>query len=147
MILQKGITGFNPSNFLTDARVKYFIDQVQSQWNYRVYKTLTPEVNNNYYRLKVVDSLLNRKFDVLLNHHHPFFCGVTEESEWMQLGFIDLPGDIVVCLDDRFQYLNLKELSRKPSQLELNRLSNTERKEVTHWNSETIGEIVFNGYD
>lgn len=153
MTLKKGITGFHnllkndQPTFLTKPSFINWINNFALHYPFRIKEIIEPKHDSNYYRVKLVNCIENDRFDVLFNNHHPFFCGVTEDSQWMALKFIELSNNIRSLFESQFEYLEIKELERKPTSSELNKLEQIERDQVEYWKSETIGEIVFNGYD
>lgn len=153
MKLKKGITGFwhtvedEPVPSVDVKHIKLAILSIENAGVYKVTAFKEPDYSNNYYRISLADKLKNDELDILVNAHHPYYCGVTFNSSWMALKFIDLPSDIRKCLDNDFNYLTPKELNLKPNREDLVELSKAELQEVEFWKSTTIGEIIFNGYD
>jgi hypothetical protein len=85
---------------------------------------------------------------LLINSAYYIIAGVTIESEWLNLYFIDLPNDFTEQIkNDNIIILDKNKLETKVSNSELEILDKQEIKQVEYWLSETYGEIIFNGYD
>ncbi|MDR0467905.1 MAG: hypothetical protein LBG67_03550 [Campylobacteraceae bacterium] len=85
---------------------------------------------------------------MLINSAYYIIAGVTIESEWLNLYFIDLPNDFTEQIkNDNIIILDKNKLETKVSNSELEILDKQEIKQVEYWLSETYGEIIFNGYD
>ena len=75
-------------------------------------------------------------------------AGVTTESAWMDLQFIDLPNDFIELVEDeKIIILDKNKLETKVSSHEMEKLDKKEIYQIKYWGSKTYGEIIFNGYD
>jgi hypothetical protein len=153
MNLKRGITGFSHlnENFALPAVnfsfVKSLAYQIYASANFNVLKISDMEISTNYYSVEMLDKMRNFKFAVLFNAQYPYYCGVTIESSWMKLSFIDLDLKIRNHFDKEFEFLAPALLNQTVNSKDLNDLSKTEKDQIKYWNSRTYGEIIFNGYD
>lgn len=153
MQLKKGITGFwhinetSPAPYVDLGLVKLQVYAIEYTGEYKIAEIKDQEIANNYYRIVVYDKQSHPVFDILVNACYPYYCGITAESQWMQLEFIDLPFEIRQALDPHFVYLLPADLLKKVTPEDLGELSDAELGEIKYWKSNTFGAIIFNGYD
>ena len=101
----------------------------------------------NFYRVEILDKMRNLKFAILFNAQYRYYCGVTIESSWMKLSFIDLDLKIRNHFDREFEFLSPVQLNQVANSEDLKDLSKTEIDQIKSWNSRSFGEIIFNGFD
>ncbi len=153
MKLKKGITGFwnlihdKPAPSINQSTFLSSVNEINKSSDYHITAVLDVQVSNNFFTLKIVNKIKNLKFSILINAQYPYYCGVTAESSWMNLNFIDLESKIRVYFDKKFDYLSPNQLNKNVVLTDLKDLSPTEIDQINYWNSESFGQIIFNGYD
>nr|WP_294937880.1 hypothetical protein [uncultured Flavobacterium sp.] len=146
MKLKIGITGIDSQTHVEENLINEFAKNINSTFVYTVFKLDNSKIDSNYYRLKIINGITNQKFDILINSHYEYYCGINEESTWMKIEFIELPENLISSVVD-FEYLNPIQLSLEIQNQDLSQLTKFELKQIKYWNSKTFGEIIFNGYD
>ena len=153
MKLQKGITGFRKANGdqdyaqIDENELKKHAYHCGNLTEFRLEEILCPDASSNYFRLIYKHKITKQRIDIVINNQYPFYAGISSDSKWMQLQFVDLPQEIRMCLDEKFTYLNPKLLTTEFSDEDLTELSATEVDQIEYWDSKTYGEVIFNGYD
>lgn len=162
MILEKGITGFwhekrdEPLSLIGENEIRNLIYQVlerrlkdskgnQMSERLNTFTITRPTYDSNYYRIEL--QLIREKFVVLINGYHPYFCGIESDSSWMNLQFVELPEMIRLIFAPQFKYLSQDDLLQPVKEHHLNELNKVEIEQIRYWKSQTIGEVIFNGYD
>ena len=144
--IKKGITGFGDISTLTIDDVKTVLKNIRYPYIYSNIRR--PQANNNYFCIEIENKINKSKFNLLINSAYYIIAGVTIESEWLNLHFIDLPNDFTEQIkNDNIIILDKNKLETKVPNSELEILDKQEIKQVEYWLSETYGEIIFNGYD
>ncbi|PIE83997.1 MAG: hypothetical protein CSA07_04375 [Bacteroidia bacterium] len=109
-----------------------------------------PSASTNYYTLtftrRAKRSAASTQYVVLVNAVFPYYCGV-EKDEWMNLVFCDVIAELRPFLEKDFQYLSPGVLNAKLQADDLLELAKSEVDAVRYWESKTVGQVVFNGYD
>ena len=146
MILKKGITGFSKISSLTIDEVKTMLKNIRYPYIYS--NIVEPQISNNYFRIEIEDKINKLKFSLLINSSYYIIAGVTAESKWLDLQFIDLPIDFTEQIkNDDITITGKNKLETKVPNSELEILDKQELKQIKYWKCETYGEVIFNGYD
>jgi hypothetical protein len=146
MILKQGITGFGNVDILTLGEVKDFLKNIK--YPYMCSDVVEPEISTNYYRVNIYNKINGMNFDLLVNAVYYIIAGVTTESTWHELHFIDLPNDFIEQIRyNKIMILNNETLGSKVPNNEIEILAKEEKRQIKYWKSKTYGEIIFNGYD
>ncbi len=150
MILPKGITGFgkpitNVKNLSTKTLLDELFQRIQKNHYFKLKEFKNPENSTNYYKLILLDNK-NNELKILINSIFPFYCGVID-YEWMQLQFVDLPQKVHSMFGELFFYTPITVLNQKVNIENIVNLDKYEINQINYWESQTIGEIIFNGYD
>ena len=153
MKLQNGITGFwtpgqdIPPPEIDLTRLQRLVSTLNDSGEYVLVGLADEQQSQNYVRYQFINAEGNQRFDMLVNVHYPVYCGVAENSSWMNLTFLELSEHFRSYFEPEFQYLNPQYLSTSFSQSDLSELNRTEVEQIKYWKSKTFGDIVFNGYD
>jgi hypothetical protein len=146
MILKQGITGFGNVDIVTLEEVKVFLKNIK--YPYMCSDVGAPEISTNYYRVNIYNKINGMNFDLLVNAVYYIIAGVTTESTWRELYFIDMPNDFIEQIqDNKIMILNNERLGSTVPDDELEILTKEEKRQIKYWKSKTYGEIIFNGYD
>ncbi len=145
-MLTKGITGFGTIPPLTMEDVKGILKNIQ--YPYTCTNIVAPQTSNNYYCIDVCDKRNEHYFKLLINSCFRIVAGITAESEWMNLDFINLPNDLIEQISGSDTVImDKRKLQAKVPKEELALLDKTEMEQVKYWQSKTYGAIIFNCYD
>ena len=153
MILQKGITGFwqngqeQVAPEIDMGRLKSLVLSLNQTGRFKVSEVQTDLTAQNYIRYHILSLVKGEKFDLLFNAHYPYYCGVTEDSKWMNLRFIEVETTLRSQLEPPLQFLGPELLDSEVSKRDLGLLTQVELDQIAYWKSSTFGEIIFNGYD
>jgi len=153
MILRKGITGFYDTKDFGNIRstkndeIKTILKKILHP--YIPSNVIEPQSDNNYFSVNIQNKTNGLNFKLLINEIYCMIAGVTSESKWMKLEFIDLPNDFIeqINFDNGFMILNKKLLETEVPKEEIKILDKAEMDQINYWKSKTYGEIIFNGYD
>lgn len=146
MLLKKGITGFGNASSLSIDEVKTVLKNTRYPYTYST--IVEPHISSNYFRIEIEDKINKSKFHLLVNSKFYIIAGVTTDSSWGSLIFIDLPNDFIKQIEnDDITIVSKNKLEAKVPKNELEILGKQELNEIKYWKSETYGEIIFNGYD
>jgi rRNA processing protein Gar1 len=144
MILRNGITGFGSVEKITE--INNILGKIKYPYIY--FDIIDPQVNNNYFTITIENKIDNKKFKLLINNTYYIIAGVTIESMWMELEFINLPNDFIEQLrDNKNIILDKNILEKEVSNEEIKILDKDEINQINYWKSKMYGEIIFNGYD
>lgn len=146
MLLKKGVTGFGNTSSLTIDEVKTVLKNIR--YPYIPLKITEPQANSNYFCIEIENKIDELKFNMLINSKYYIIAGITTESEWLDLHFIDFPSDFTEQIkNDNIIIMDKNESETKVPNNELEILDKKEIEQIKYWKSETYGEIIFNGYD
>ena len=153
MKLLKGITGFrkvyeveNPTQ-IDEKKLKEFAHQCGNVTKFRLEEILRPNTSSNYYRLIYQHKITGQRIDLAINCQFPLYTGISSNSQWMQIRFVDLPAEIRTYFDPNFTFLEPEWLTTEFADEDLIELSEAEVDQIKYWESKTYGEVIFNGYD
>jgi hypothetical protein len=131
MILKYGITGFGNVDIITLGEVKDFLKNIK--YPYMCSDIAEPEISTNYYRVNIYNKISGAKFDLLANAVYYMVAGVTPESTWRELHFIDVPNDFIEQVqDDRIMILNSETLEGKVPDDEIEVLAKEEKRQIKY---------------
>lgn len=151
MKLRKNITGFadlaDKQSKVELKEIKSAIFSIEITKAYKISEIKEPGQSSNYFTVTLTDLRTNDTMGILINGQYPCYCGVTGDSSWMNLKFIELPLAVRNCMDKKFKYLTPTELYLTVDRNDLKELSESELRQINYWKSKTLGEIIFNGYD
>lgn len=154
MRLRKGITGFWGSGGKEGPIAEIDLKETHSTFlslngsdGFVLKGVDDDQYSQNYVRYKLIQPMKDYKFDVLVNTHYPVYCGVTEDSSWMNLKFIEFDLALRKIFEPKLEFLSPQYLNSEVNENDLVSLSSAERSEIEFWKSKTFGEIIFNGYD
>ena len=146
MIIKKGITGFGNVLSIKKDEINSILKTIKYPYTYS--NIIEPQPNTNYFAIDIQNKLTGTNFKLLINSIYTIIAGVTMESKWMELQFINLPEDFIEQIhNNEIIILNKEFLKQDMPEEELKLLDNNEIKQIQHWNSKKYGEILFNGYD
>ena len=75
---------------------------------------------------------------------------ITKDSSWMNHEYIDFPIELVQQINsgrEDTRLLTKEILEGRLDRSELTQLSKAELEQIKYWKCNTVGEIVFNGFD
>ena len=151
-ILKKGITGFDKPKEINEHSITE-IENLIKNIKYPFVKSgeiKKPNESSNYFRISLINQIENNRFDILINIYYWIISSVKTESNWMNLEFIEVDTQLITqILNFRSEILilNVDVLNQKASKIEMENLGKIEIENIEYWDSETYGEIIFNGYD
>jgi hypothetical protein len=146
MVLKIGITGFGNVDSLTLNEINGFLKRIK--YPYICSGIEEPKINTNYYCVNVSNKTEEIKFKLLVNCVYYIMAGITTESTWSELNFIDLPNDFIEQIKNNgIMILNKRILESEVPDNEIEILGKEEKSQIKYWKSKTYGEIIFNGYD
>ncbi len=147
-MIKEGITGFNCSDLEgLEDKLELLKKIILSLGKYKINSIYDQSQSSNYIRIKLIDYLENKKIDLLINCQYGYSCCVTNESSWMNIKFTETPHILEKNVANIFPCLKPEYLNSKLNDMDIKILSKTEREQINYWESETKGEVIFNGYD
>jgi len=145
-ILRKGITGFGNVLCVNNDDINNILINIKYPYIYS--DIIEPQNDNNYFSVNIQNKINGLKFKLLCNGIYLVLAGVTMESKWMELKFINLPDDFIEQINNDVIMILPKELlETKVPDGEIKILDKNEIAQINYWKSKTYGEIIFNGYD
>jgi hypothetical protein len=151
-ILKKGITGFDKPKEINEHSIAE-IENLIKNIKYPFVKSgeiKKPNESSNYFRISLINQIENNRFDILINIYYWIISSVKTENSWMNLEFLEVDNQLITqILNFRSEILilNVDVLNQKASKIEMENLGKIEIENIEYWDSETYGEIIFNGYD
>lgn len=150
LLLKKGITGIDSSEYASEEQIREYLKRFSYPYIPQTEKIEPPTPSNNYWRIPFVSNTNGYEFDLLINSSHWNLALVTKESKWMKLEFLPFKEDLYLqirSVKDKGLPMIPSLLKRNLKDYDLSDLGNEEIKQIEYWNSLTVGDIVFNGYD
>lgn len=149
VILKRGITGFSSPNDNLEIKdlVTEVIRDLKFDRDFKVIEFIEVSQSCNYFRIKCESLANGDQMDIVINLNYPIYGGITKESSWMKLSFIELPDLLRKYFDENFKYLSKETLEVVVNEFDLVYLDEVERNQIKYWESKTFGDIIFNGYD
>lgn len=150
LLLKKGITGIDSSEYASEDEVREYLKRFSYPYIPQTDKIESPTPSTNYWRIPFESQKKEFEFDLLINSSQWNLALVTKESKWMDLEFLPFNEDLYLqirSIKDKGLPMNPDLLKRKLKDYDLSNLGEGEIKQIEYWNSQTIGDIVFNGYD
>jgi len=147
-ILKKGITGFysrdeTPAPSLDKKLIDNISTVLNSQKEITIKNITKPTLTTNYYVFEISDKEI--PYYILLNTHYPLIA-CSDNDNWMGLEFINMDKNLAKKFSD-YTVLESDFLNSKVTLEFLANLSEAELSQIKYWESETLGEVIFNGYD
>ena len=154
LILPKGVTGFTSfrENFelpeLTEEILSKVLDDLELRTSFKRIGVMEPTHDTNYYSVFLKNNE-NKKLLLLFNGHHPYYASITTTRVNGVASYLEsVCQEVYEVLDDNgFVFLSKEILNTKINNTILRNLTKAELEEIEYWQSETIGEVVFNRYD
>lgn len=148
--LEKGITGFNSESFISKSLVTAFLNNIRHPFIPSFKAIEEPHESSNYWRIPFVNKLDGSEFDLIINSSYWKIALISKQSTWMNLEFITSPPTLIQQTNDlhwKIDFLSPEFLNRTVQPEDLVELNKHELEQIRYWRSQTIGEIIFNGYD
>ncbi len=148
-ILPKGITGFwrigiSPPPQIEKKEIERIVSEFKKLNLYRRITLLEPKVDSNYYVISLFSDV--EKHHIGINSCYPYYCGI-KKIDFPFNEFYDLPKHIIQVINKYFEYLYVDFLNEKIKKEYLVLLDKSEIQQIEYWETETIGNIIFNNYD
>lgn len=147
MILPRGITGFwngniAPPPFLDEKAFCQMCYSMALENSGTVTELDTNKYPRNFYSAKL--SRYDQSIFVLQNVHY-LYVAFAQWDDSDQFVFTSLP-EWLQLPDGTMRFLSLDELNQDWRGL-CGELSSEELEQIRYWNSQTVGEIIFNTWD
>lgn len=147
MILPRGITGFwngniAPPPFLDEKAFCQMCYSMALENSGTVTELDTNKYPRNFYSAKL--SRYDQSIFVLQNVHY-LYVAFAQRDDSDQFVFTSLP-EWLQLPDGTMRFLSLDELNQDWRGL-CGELSSEELEQIRYWNSQTVGEIIFNTWD
>jgi hypothetical protein len=137
MIIKKGITGFGNVPPIKKDEINSILKTIKYPYTYS--NIIEPQPNTNYFTVDIQNKSNGINFKLLLNSIYTIIAGVTMESKWMELQFINLPEDFIEQMDNNeVIILNKEFLEKDMPEEELKLLDKNEIKQIQYWKSKKI---------
>ncbi|GKV67149.1 MULTISPECIES: hypothetical protein [unclassified Sporosarcina] len=152
MLLQAGITGFQPTLSIGESEFKAVC--YSSFGSNRVAFVEGSGSMKNFY--ECIINRENKRVHILLNSHYPFVAFITSrEADDHYLTFINdielsntfKPYYKVLYLEQLNEPVNYTQQGKNIIIKNENNLHQDELKQLVYWKPKTVGEIVFNYWD
>ncbi|WP_400080619.1 hypothetical protein [Winogradskyella sp. R77965] len=145
-----GITGFwkigqkniPKINILLIERLIEKFENSSEFWNVILTKQ---QHDNNFYQIRVNDK--TGSYLIGINSSYPMFCGIKNSSDWTTVEFCDLPKNITDIVTENFKELKTEFLNQSLNSDNLTLLNKVELEQIEYWETEKIGNVIFNKYD
>ena len=148
--LPKGITGFwkieeqaPPS--ISPSLIKNIVDQLQKEALFKTIVLSEPQADTNFYVISVFTD--KEAYYIGINASYPFYCGIKSMQDWTTIEFSDLPKSVTDILKSELTELKTDFLNKELKKEHLTLLSKTELEQIEYWETEKIGNVIFNKYD
>lgn len=148
--LPRGITGFwkigtSPPPNIDIALIESKLAMFRKNLMFRTVKCTQPAEDTNFYIISIFGN--KEKYMIGINGSYPYFCGIQSLQDWTAVEFCDLPPVVVNILKPEFTELKTEFLNTPLKEEHLIFLSKAEREQIEYWETEKIGNIIFNKYD
>ncbi|RIU93468.1 hypothetical protein D1864_08370 [Oceanobacillus picturae] len=150
MRLPSGVTGFyslklEPPPQVDGKQFKQLCFQFASQNRASIMEFHMPKHPTNFYYALV--EMLNNRFYILLNEHYPYLA-FSSAVDFGNIKFIDRH-DLNNRFSSYYRILSKRELSTPFNQKNLNKseLNRAELDQITFWEPQTVGQVIFNYWD
>jgi len=148
--LPKGITGFwkigekTPPS--TDkSLIQNVVHKLHKKNLFRTVILTEPLVDTNFYMISAFAD--KEKHFIGINSLYPFYCGIKSTTDLTATEFYDLPKSITDILNSELIELKTHFLNKKLKKEHLSLLNKTELEQIEYWETEIIGNVIFNNYD
>ena len=148
--LPNGITGFwkigqKSVPEIDISLIKQLIEKFKNNSEFRNVVLTEQQQDNNFYQIRVNDK--TGSYLIGINCSYPMFCGIKSSSDWTTVEFYDLPKNITDLLTENFTELKTEFLNRPLKSENLTLLNKVELEQIEYWETEKIGNVIFNKYD
>jgi hypothetical protein len=145
-----GITGFyhicGPAIHQTDKLlVQKLVGIFKNNPNFRTVQLIELQPDNNFYMIIVYSKSGSNVIGI--NSTYPMYCGIKGSSDWQTVEFYDLPSSITTLIPNEFTELKTDFLNESVKSRHLIALSKSELEQINYWETEKVGNIIFNKYD
>ena len=145
-----GITGFyhicGPSIPQVDTLlIQKLVDVFKNHPNFWKVQLIEQQAGNNFYMI-IVNSKSGTN-TIGINTTYPMYCGIKGELDWQTVEFYDLPSYITSLIPNEFTELKTDFLNEPFKSRHLIALSKSELEQINYWETEKVGNIIFNKYD
>jgi hypothetical protein len=149
MKLQKGITRFDATPVYEQEDLIQILKKIKHPF-LKQGELNKPNESSNFYQQKIKDERTKKEFYLIVNSTYLIFACV-ENSRCFDLRFIDFPVELITQLkqevNSSLTLLNRKDLIQNIEKEDLADLSTSEINQIKYWNTNLLGEIVFNCFD
>jgi len=148
--LPKGITGFwklgDTDIPETDINlVNKLMEILKNDSRFWKVKFTEQQAGNNFYTICFSDKTSEHKMGI--NTSYPMYCGIKSLDDWGLVGFYDLPKHITELIPIQFMELRTEFLGKSLRKDHITRLNSAELEQIKYWETENIGNVIFNKYD
>jgi hypothetical protein len=148
--LPNGITGFWKIGQKSVPKIdllliEQIIEKFESNSEFWNVVLTEQQSDNNFYQIRVNDK--TGSYLIGINASYEMFCGIKSSSEWTTVEFCDLPKNITDLLTENFTELKTEFLSQPLKTENLTLLNKVELEQIEYWETEKIGNVIFNKYD
>jgi hypothetical protein len=148
--LPRGITGFWK---IEQARIPEtdktliinLVNTFKSNPNFWKVNLVEQQPNNNFYLIILSDK--NGDYKIGINSTYPMYCGIESLENWETVAFCDLPRHITQLIPSQFTELRTEFLNEPLKSKHLTALNKAELDQIKYWNTQKVGNVIFNKYD
>lgn len=154
LILPRGITGFTTvwGKSLPEVKrleVETLLEGLcKAVPEYVEFHIGEPTQSDNYFTVGLIDAK-KRFSSFIINAHHRYAAVIDgKKSEWLKLTFVDFPVQLSTYLNaNGFVCVSPEMASVRLTSKILSKLDPVEKEQTRYWETKTVGDVVFNGYD
>jgi len=125
--------------------IKNIVDELQNEILFRTVILSEPQADNNFYTISAFSD--KEKHFIGINSSYPLYCGIKSTSDRTTIKFYDLPKSVTNILNRKLNELKTNFLNQNLKKEHLTLLSKTEIEQIEYWETEIIGNVIFNDYD
>jgi hypothetical protein len=149
-ILKKGITGFDSAIGISENEIRIFIKRFAFPFMPDFESAIPPSSSANFWKVPFISKEDNSEFYMLINSTKWNLALVTKESTWMNHNYLVFPHELYLqirSIRGPELPMNPQILERAFDKKELHELGKNEIEQIKYWKSQTIGDVIFNGFD
>lgn len=148
--LPNGITGFwrigqKSVPEINRLLIQQLIEQFENSSEFWSVTLTEQKQDNNFYLISVKDK--TSSYLIGINSAYPMYCGIKSLSDWTTVEFYDLPKNIIDLIPKNFTELKTEFLNEPLNSEYLTLLNKAELEQIEYWETEKIGNVIFNKYD
>ncbi len=137
-------------SLLASYQLSHFLKTIKFPFIPDFKNCIAPHQSSNFWVVPIVNLLDFCEFNLIINSSYWYLALITRESSWMNHEYIDFPLELTRQLElgrKEVQLLTKQILELRLDRSELSELGKSELEQIKYWKCNTVGDVIFNGFD